>query len=183
MQPNFPIKHFYMSYCFQNNQPSFHPNCNNNNLSKELLNPINVLCFFARVQILLILRKIYYFYLIFIFYITIRIVCSKIFNKSMRIWIFDKRMSIAIIIWISISSFSVHKQKTKKSLRDLYKMGIVYLWRIYACIYNYLLENVLEKHPCYNCGDPIIFPTTGMLINMQFVEKRKRTYFEMLRTL
>ena len=79
--------------------------------------------------------------------------------------------------------FSVHKQKTKKSLRDLYKMGIVYLWRIYACIYNYLLENVLEKHPCYNCGDPIIFPTTGMLINMQFVEKRNRTYFEMLRTL
>ena len=68
MQPNFPIKHFYMSYCFQNNQPSFHPNCNNNNLSKELLNPINVLCFFARVQILLILRKIYYFHLISIFY-------------------------------------------------------------------------------------------------------------------
>ena len=64
MQPNFPIKHFYMSYCFQNNQPSFHPNCNNNNLSKELLNPINVLCFFARVQILLTLKKHITFYLI-----------------------------------------------------------------------------------------------------------------------
>ena len=25
MQPNFPIKHFYMSYCFQNNQPSYSP--------------------------------------------------------------------------------------------------------------------------------------------------------------
>ena len=42
MQPNFPIKHFYMSYCFQNNQPSTSsPECNNNTLSKELLNLIN----------------------------------------------------------------------------------------------------------------------------------------------
>ena len=82
MQPNFPIKHFYMSYCFQNNQPSFHPNCNNNNLSKELLNPINVLCFFARVQILLTLKKTYNF-LPNCF--TIGIVNRNIFNTYMKI--------------------------------------------------------------------------------------------------
>ena len=94
--------------------------------------------------------------------------CPKIHNNHKfyaRTFWNQNFMNIDFIV------ISAHKQKQKRVCVICIKWALC-ISDVYMHAFTIICYNVLEKHPCYNCGDPIIFPPTGMLINMQFVWKR-----------
>ena len=81
----------------------------------------------------------------------------------------QKFMNIDFIV------ISAHKQKQKRVCVICIKWALC-ISDVYMHAFTIICYNVLEKHPCYNCGDPIIFSSNWYAHKYAIQLKHKYTF-------
>ena len=77
---------------------------------------------------------------------------------------------------IDFIGISAHKQKQKRVCVICIKWALC-ISDVYMHAFTIICYNVLEKHPCYNCGDPIIFSSNWYAHKYAIQLKHKYIFF------